>query len=364
MDMLLSARADRRESAPSRRRVLAGLGAAGALALGGVALAPATPAAAAEIRLGGATMGTRYTVRIAGRALTAARAEALRADVQSALDSVDHAMSLHRPASELRRFNARPAGRVALSPDFLAVLREACAVAQWSGGAFDPTVAPLVDAWGFGPQPRRRAPAPDALAADRQAVGYAGLTLDDDGRGATKRADALALDFGGVAKGFGVDAVARALADQGFDRFMIEAGGEVRTAGLNAAGRPWAIGVEQPDAWPQRARLVVPLSGKAIATSGDYRATVELDGRTYAHTIDPGTGAPLAHGPASVSVVADTAMRADALATALMVLGPDKGRAMAERAGLAALFILRGPDGALIDAPTTAFADLAPRRVA
>lgn len=360
MDMLLTPR-PQKPLAPSRRGLLAGFGAVGALALGGFALAPATPARAASAHFGGETMGTTYTVKIAGRALTPPHIERLRADVQSALDGVDHAMSLHRPASELRRFNAQPAGMVALSADFSAVLHEACAVAAWSDGAFDPTVAPLVDVWGFGAAPVSAAPSAAALATQRKAVGFKGLTLDPERRAAAKAHDAMALDFGGVAKGFGVDAAARALAAQGFDNFMVEAGGEVRAQGLNAAGRPWAIGVEQPDAWPQRARLVLPVSDGAVATSGDYRNVIEHDGRRYAHEIDPRTGAPIARGLASVTVVADDAMHADALATALIVMGPDEGRARAERAGIAALFITRDAAGGLHDAPTVAFAALGAR---
>lgn len=363
MDMLLTPR-PHKPLAPSRRGLLAGFGAVGALALGGFALAPATPARAAAVRFGGETMGTTYTVKIAGRALTPARVEALRADVQSALDGVDHGMSLHRPTSELRRFNAQPAGTIALSADFHAVLSEACAVAAWSDGAFDPTVAPLVDAWGFGAERVSAAPSAAALALRRRSVGFGGLTLDPAQRAAVKARDALALDFGGVAKGFGVDAVARALAAQGFENFMVEAGGEVRAHGLNAEGRPWAIGVEQPDAWPQRARLVLPVSDAAVATSGDYRNVIEHDGRRYAHEIDPRTGAPIARGLASVTVVADNAMRADALATALIVMGPDEGRARAEGAGIAALFITRDAAGGLHDAPTAAFAALGARRAA
>lgn len=363
MDMLLSPR-PQKTLALSRRGLLAGLGAAGALAFGGFALAPAAPARAAAAGFGGETMGTTYTVKIAGRALTAAQIEALRADVQSALDGVDHTMSLHRPTSELRRFNAQPAGTVALSADFYTVLNEACAVAAWSDGAFDPTVAPLVDAWGFGAERVSAAPSAATLKTQRRAVGFGGLTLNPARRAAAKAHDALALDFGGVAKGFGVDAAARALAAQGYEHFMVEAGGEVRAQGMNAAGRPWAIGVEQPDAWPQRARLVLPVSAGAVATSGDYRNVIEHDGRRYAHEIDPRTGAPIARGLASVTVVADNAMHADALATALIVLGAEKGRALAESEGVAALFISRDAAGALHDAPTTAFAALGARPAA
>ena len=347
----------------SRRRMLAGLGALGGFAVGARALSPTPVAAAGEIHLGGATMGTSYSVKIAGGALSASRTEALHADIQSAFDGVDDGMTLHRATSELRRFNAHPAGGVAVSEQFLTVLREARVTALWSQGAFDPTVAPLVDAWGFGGAPCAGLPSEGAIAQHRESVGFGGLTVAPAQRAVFKLHDALAVDFGGIAKGYAVDMVARTLTAQGFEHFMIKAGGEVRTAGRNAAGHPWAVGIEQPEAWPQHARHVVRLSGRAMATSGDYRNVIDHDGQRYTHEIDPRTGCPIAQGLASVTVVAVDAMQADALATALIVMGPERGFARADRDGIAALFILRDGDGGLTDAPTAAFAALDARRV-
>ena len=145
---------------------------------------------------------------------------------------------------------------------------------------------------------------------------------------------------------------------------MVEAGGEVRTRGRNAEGRPWQIAIERPDAMPQRAHFIVPLSGLSMATSGDYRIYFERGGRRYSHEIDPGTGQPIRHGLASVSVVAPECGYADAMATALIVLGPEKGYALAAARNIAAHFIVREPDGALRDRQTPAFAALGgtPRR--
>jgi FAD:protein FMN transferase len=144
--------------------------------------------------------------------------------------------------------------------------------------------------------------------------------------------------------------------------YMVEAGGEVRTRGVNANGEPWRIGIEQPDALPQRARWAVPLSGLAMATSGDYRNYFVEGGRRYSHEIDPVAGEPVRHALASVTVVADDCLQADAMATALIVLGPQRGRALAESTGIAAHFIERGPDGTLRDAMTPAFAALRAER--
>jgi thiamine biosynthesis lipoprotein len=187
------------------------------------------------------------------------------------------------------------------------------------------------------------------------ATDYRQLHLDPARGVATKRLPGLQADLGGIAKGYGVDRAALVLQAQGLANYMVEVGGEVRTAGHNAQGRPWQIGIEEPDAVPQRARLVVPLSGRAMATSGDYRIYFEQGGRRYSHEIDPQSGEPIVHGLASVTVVAPECMQADAWATALIVMGPDKGLALARRHGIAAHFIVRGRDGRLVDHATDAF---------
>jgi len=205
-------------------------------------------------------------------------------------------------------------------------------------------------------------PAASEVADERRRVDWRSLAFEKGQRSVTKRHPGLHADLGGIAKGYGVDRVAAALDARGVGHYMVEAGGEVRTRGVNAVGEPWRIGIEEPDAMPQRARWAVPLSGRAMATSGDYRNYFVQDGRRYSHEIDPATGVPIRHRLCSVTVVADDCMHADALATALIVLGPDKGRALAERSGVAAQFIERGPSGTLTDSMTTAFAALAATR--
>jgi len=302
---------------------------------------------------------------VAGTALSDGRLEALQADVQAALDAVDERMSLYRPTSELVRFN-RHAGPTpfALSTELMTVMQAGQQVAALTDGAFDITVAPLVLAWGFGPESRHGVPDAAALAQGRATTGHRSLQLDPARGLATKLQPALQADLGGIAKGYGVDRAAQVLQAQGIEHFMVEVGGEVRTAGLNSQGRPWQIGIEEPDAVPQRARLVVPLSGRAMATSGDYRIYFEQDRRRYSHEIDPKRGEPIAHGLASVTVIADDCMQADALATALIVMGLQTGLALARRLDLAAHFIVRGSDGRLIDHATSAFAALREPRAA
>jgi len=338
-----------------RRRLLAGLGGSAALALAGCS----RHSPEREVRFAGETMGTTYSVKVA-RWPAAGRVAELQQAVQAALDGVDRRMSLHRPDSELARLN-RAGGEVTLSEDLWRVVAAGQQVASATDGAFDMTVAPLVVRWGFGPAPRSSLPQGDEIRVIRERVGHQALQLDGARRLAAKRRADLQLDLGGIAKGYGVDLAAAALDAAGAGHYMVEAGGEVRTRGVNADGEPWRIGIEQPDAVPQRARLVVPLSGWAMATSGDYRNYFEADGRRYSHEIDPRTGAPVDHRLCSVTVVAEDCMRADALATALLVLGPERGVRLAESLGLAAYFVERLAPGQYRDRQTGAFAVLGGR---
>jgi thiamine biosynthesis lipoprotein len=192
------------------------------------------------------------------------------------------------------------------------------------------------------------------LSIGRAALGHGGLQLVDEHRAAIKRHPGYQADLGGIAKGYGVDRAAWALQALGVEDFMLEVGGEVRTLGRNTRAQPWQIGIEEPGALPQRARLVLPLSGRSMATSGDYRQFFEYQGRRYSHEIDPASGEPIANGLASVTVVADDCMSADALATGLIVLGPQRGMDLARREGLAAHFILRTAQGGFSDVSSPA----------
>ncbi|MDP1649902.1 MAG: FAD:protein FMN transferase [Rubrivivax sp.] len=345
---------------PGRRRLLGAFGSLGALALAGCSeRTGGIPAAPGGLQFSGQTMGTGYVVKLAAAALSAARIDALRADVHDALEGVNRGMSLYRADSELMRFNRHDAGTpLTLSKDLFHVLAAARQVSELSQGAFDVSVAPLVHAWGFGPARRTTVPAAAQVQARRGTIGWQGLRLDAGQGTATKAHTGLQADLGGIAKGHGVDLAALALDAGGVEDYMIEVGGEVRTRGRNAQGRPWQIGIEEPDALPQRVRSVVPLSGQSLATSGDYRIYFEQAGRRYSHEIDPRTAAPIAHALASVSVVADSCMRADALATALIVMGPEHGIALARQLALPALFIVREPPGGLRNIATSAWAAL------
>jgi FAD:protein FMN transferase len=312
----------------------------------------------------GFTMGSQYTVKLGGVAPSTAAVHGLPQRVQAAFDRVDHGMSIFRADSEVSLFNRAAAGVAQpVSSELLAVLTAAARVSAWSEGAFDVTVAPLVQSWGFGTDKNPGVPSVELVRAGRSALGWQRIELDAQSRTVSKASSGLQINLGGIAKGYGVDLAAETLDQAGVADYMVELGGEVRTRGVNAMGKPWRIGIEEPDALPQRARHVVPLSGRAMATSGDYRIYFMHEGRRYSHEIDPASGAPIAHGLASVTVVSDDCMQADALATALIVLGPARGWQLAQATGVAAQFMLRGALGSVVEEQMTdAFAELGPER--
>ncbi|MDX1513993.1 MAG: FAD:protein FMN transferase [Gammaproteobacteria bacterium] len=344
-----------------RRTCLAGtLAVAARLAVPGGAVALAgcgsSGAKATPTRFSGPTMGTAYRVSLA-ETLSPEETGTLRAAVEAALARVDGLMSTYRPETELSRFNAAPAGEwIEVAPDTALVIEESLRTASLSGGAFDATVGPLVDLWGFGPGSGRGVPSDEAIADASALTGLDAFRFDRAGRAVTKSRPGLRVDLSGVAKGHAVDLVAADLESRGFDRYLIDVGGELKARGRKADGSPWRIGIERPLPGARQVHAVAVLENETVATSGDYRNYFERDGRRYSHTIDPRTGRPVNHALASVSVIADRAMSADAWSTAMMVMGPDEGLALAERLGVPALFLFRGTDG-LVQRATRAFAD-------
>lgn len=308
------------------------------------AAACGSPTEASPLReLSGTTMGTTYMVKIVG----SGERSALDAAVHRILQSVDARMSTFRSDSELSRFNASKATDwFSVSAATRDVVAEALRISRLSHGAFDVTVGPLVRLWGFGPRPRRgRVPSAAEIAAAKERIGYRRVQVRASPPAIRKSQPEIELDLSALAKGFAVDAVARELERRGFRHFLVEVGGELRAAGRNAQARPWQVAIERPTAGAPVPRRIVPLQDRAIATSGDYRNSWEHEGVRYSHVLDPRTGWPIAHGAASVTVLADSAMRADALATALLVLGPQEGMALAEAEGLAVSMMVRGRGG-------------------
>jgi thiamine biosynthesis lipoprotein len=265
-------------------------------------------------------------------------------------------MSTYVESSELSRFNRAAASEpFSLSSDTFDVFQLSQQISEQTGGAFDITVGPLVNAWGFGPEGPGEMLSDKELSRLRKTVGYRRLTLDPVAKTVTKDNAKVYCDLSAVAKGYAVDRVALALDDLAIANYMVEIGGEVRTSGVNADGVPWQIGIEVPTESASGVQTVISLENMALATSGDYRNFYEKDGVRVSHTIDPSTGRPVQHSAASVSVVHHECAYADAFATALMVMGPDKGLAFADEIGLPVLFLVHGDNGAIKERPSSAY---------
>ncbi len=292
--------------------------------------------------LTGNTMGTTYSVRIVAPE-TNSGADNLQDEIEAELSKINALMSTYTEESQLSRFNSSDSiDWVSVDPGVVDVVDAALRASAISDGAFDPTVGPLVELWGFGGGgPRATPPSQGEIDTAIETVGFDLVSTREEPPALRKLKPAVALDLSALAKGYAVDRIDWLLDSRGMDRYMIEIGGEVKTRGLNQDSQPWRIAVERPIATERSVHTVLSLSGEAIATSGDYRNFFEIDGQRYSHTIDPVSGRPAMNDLASVTIVASSAMEADAMATALLVLGPDKGMRLANEQRIAALFLLR-----------------------
>lgn len=307
------------------------------------------------LQLSGQSMGTSWHVTVVPGPATPTPA-ALQQGIEAELEAVNRSMSTYREDSEISRFNATGIDQwFELSPELYTVLSAAMAIGWQSDGAYDVTVGPLVDLWGFGPPgPVAAAPSDDAVTAVLERVGQDQLRLDGEGRRLLKRVP-VSLDLSSIAKGYGVDRVAQWLGSQGVERYLVEVGGEMRLAGLSARGDPWRIAIERPESGDRAVEQAIRLTDVGVATSGDYRNFFEVEGKRYSHSIDPRRGYPVAHDLVSVTVVHPSSMMADGWATALVVLGYEKAMAVAQEQGLAVYFIRR-QDDAFVESHTPAFA--------
>jgi FAD:protein FMN transferase len=307
----------------------------------------------AEFEVAGQTMGTDYSVKIAANGVDVGK---VGHQVEETLDAVDAMMSTYRPESELSRFNAdATTDWHAVSGEFCAKVEQALAISAMTDGAFDITVGPLVNLWGFGPgEPTAEPPSDADIAAAEAVVGYRRLHADCTVPALKKDIPGLYIDLSGLGKGYAADRVAETLDADGLTDYLIEVGGELRLRGLNRNGDKWAIGIEAPLYDRREPYTIVHLTDTAVATSGDYRNYFESGGVHYAHIIDTRTGRPVTHSMASVTVVDGDGSRADALATGLLVLGPDRGMQLAKAQGLAVLFLMRG-DGRITEQSSPAF---------
>ncbi len=291
-------------------------------------------------------MGTNYSIKIS-RLPEGLSQEKLQKDIHSTLERINDQMSTYRPKSEISRFNrSRDLGWFSVSADTARVVRTAMLISMETRSAFDVTVSPLVNLWGFGPESRDRiVPDNEEIKAAKAKTGSRKLKARLSPPALRKLHADLKVDLSAIAKGFGVDKVAGLLDKHGIVSYLVEIGGEIRARGLKKDGINWTVGIERPDPDQSMIQEVISLRNQALATSGDYRNFFAQGGKRYSHTIDPTTGRPVEHGLASVTVVADQCMLADAWATALMVLGPERGYQLAVDQDLAALFIVKAQEG-------------------
>jgi thiamine biosynthesis lipoprotein len=290
------------------------------------------------IKISGSKMGTTYHVTVvADQPAPADLAER----IDAVLDIVDHSMSTYKAASELSQFNDLAVGSSQqISADFARVLAVSKTVWERSGGAFDPTVGPLVDLWGFGPIATDVVPEQAQIDAAKAELGFQYLTLNNSELAKSK---AVRVDLSAVAKGYAVDLVADLLEMLALPDYLVEVGGEMRLSGSNPEGMPWRVAIELPSLMPQVERII-EVQDMAVATSGDYRNYFEQQGVRYSHTIDPRTGRPITHSLASVTVLAEQCADADAWATAFMVLGDKDGMALANELAIPLYMLVK--DGA------------------
>lgn len=309
----------------TRREWLIGSGSAVLATCGAMSRMSALADDKAVVTLGGPAFGTYWRATLP----SGTKARDVRQAIEEIIAAVDAAMSPYRPETEISQFNATRSLRpIPASQMFYTVVAESLRIAALTGGAFDPTVGPTVNRYGFGPI--------------RGATGarFSDIALQGKGAIAKTKTDAT-IDLCGIAKGYALDRMGETLAQLGHRAFVLELGGEVLTRSAHPQGRPWRIAIEDPLAGAARARCIVGLDGMALATSGTAANAYTVGGRHYSHIIDPRRSAPTENKLVSVSVIAHRALQADAVATALMVLGPEKGAAFATKHRIPTLMLLR-----------------------
>jgi thiamine biosynthesis lipoprotein len=294
----------------------------------------------------GQTMGTTYTVKVRDMPENVIFTS-LREGIDQILERINSRMSTYRENSELSLFNRSTSTDWSkVSPETVRVINEALRVSYLTNGAFDVTVAPLVNMWGFGPEPKTiEVPSQGIIKERLPSIGYQHLHTQTSPPAIRKDHPNLQIDLSAIAKGYAVDQVAEYLESLNISHFLVEIGGELRGKGHNSTGFPWKVAIEKPASGERTIHRVLYLQSHAMATSGDYRNFFEKNGKRFSHTINPQTGQPITHQLASVTVVRASCMEADALATGLMVLGPEEGYKLAVQEKFPVLFVSRTQKG-------------------
>ena len=298
------------------------------------------------LHIQGQTMGTYYQVSYALSSEKSEDKQLLTNHLQTSIDQqlelVNDQMSTYRPQSELSLFN-QSKDAYEVSDATIKVVKRALKVYQQSGGAFDVTVGPLVNLWGFGPDKKpNKVPSAELIEQTKQKIGSQYLSIE--GNQLVKAKPDLYVDLSSIAKGYGVDVIAEFLTKQGITNYLVDIGGELRASGTKLNKAPWTLAVERPE-FGQNVQRLLHIGDNAIATSGDYRNYFEFDGIRYSHTIDPTTGRPINHKLVSVTVIDKSSMVADALATAITVLGPENGLKFANKLHQPVFLLTKQGDG-------------------
>lgn len=314
------------------------------LALGLAFLLGACSQPPAEVKLAGRTMGTGYHVSFFHDGTLALPAD-IQAEIDARLVEVNNQMSHYQGDSEISLFNASTStAPFKISPGFAKVVGEALRIGRLSGGAYDITLGPVVNLWSFGPEKRPdQVPSDQELAQRLSEVGQDKLHLS--GNELVKDRGDINLNLSSIAKGYGVDVVAEYLESLGIEDYVVEIGGELRSHGSKPQQQPWRIAIEKPSDGEQAIQEVVTPGNMAVATSGDYRNYFEENGVRYSHLIDARTGKPIQNRLVSVTVLAPSCMEADGMSTAISVLGPEQGLALAKDQGLAVFMIVKTDSG-------------------
>ena len=304
-----------------------------------------------EVEFSGKTMGTVYHIKIVTGFFD--NTEGLKHKIEMKLEEINNSMSTYRKNSEISRFNTlgRIGEKFYVSDDFLHVMTVAQNIYQLTGGAWDGTIKPLVNLWGFGnSKNKQRIPSISEIQAILPDIGFNHIEISSD-RYLLKRKASISLDLASIAKGYAVDQIAMLIRTNGIENSLVEIGGEVFASGLRKDGKQWRIGINRPqkDAHYDQVFKVLTLQDKAFATSGDYRNYFEIDGKRFSHILDPNNGYPVTNGVVSVSIMSDTCTFADGLATAVMVLGPEKGLKLVNSLDNTECLIVVQKNGALTD---------------
>lgn len=302
-----------------------------------------------HFKLTGSTMGTSYHITVVSSDQVDISREDLHQAIEKQLALINRQMSTYDSASELSLLNkAAVDSWVEVSSNLFDVLVLSLELGWLSDGSLDITVGPLVNLWGFGPGGLNQAdvvPPASKIEALKAVTGFEAIEFNLQNNGILKRRP-VEIDLSAIAKGYAVDKVAELIRYAGYSNFMVEIGGELYLQGNSPKGKPWRIAIEQPDAASfGEVHQAVNITAGGMATSGDYRNFFELDGKRYSHTLDPRTGYPVSHSLVSVTVIAESAAYADGLATAINVMGPEKGLLLAQNQGLAVYMIIKTDQG-------------------